>query len=195
MQSNLEKLNLIILKMYEAKVRLVSNHIDWMSISQMIKWNWQQTNWFIFILFWVISNGSEATNFSYLLALHSSDPRPAPHSPMAWTWTLVNKKQEPHTSSVVLPWQWDFIIHFFSCPAESAPLPAVSYLLADTAGRSLASYYTSLGLFIVSVPGLCSLIKCLVKSKLPNCYVHFYSGLYQNAMQEACLAKFKKFYL
>lgn len=67
MQSNLEKLNVTILKMYEAKVRFVSNHIDWMSITQMIKWNWQQTNRFIFILFWAISNGSEATNFSSLL--------------------------------------------------------------------------------------------------------------------------------
>lgn len=45
------------------------------------------------------------------------------------------------------------------------------FLLADTAGYSLASYYTSLGLFVISVPGLWSLIKRSVKSKvlvLPN---------------------------
>ncbi|KAI4375519.1 hypothetical protein MLD38_013378 [Melastoma candidum] len=40
-------------------------------------------------------------------------------------------------------------------------------LLADTtAGYSLASYYTSLGLFVISVPGLWSLIKRSVKSKI-----------------------------
>ncbi|KAL5717152.1 Protein COFACTOR ASSEMBLY OF COMPLEX C SUBUNIT B ccb1 [Ranunculus cassubicifolius] len=39
--------------------------------------------------------------------------------------------------------------------------------LADTAvGYSLASYYTSLGLFVISVPGLWSLIKRSVKSKI-----------------------------
>ncbi|XP_030450471.2 protein COFACTOR ASSEMBLY OF COMPLEX C SUBUNIT B CCB1, chloroplastic [Syzygium oleosum] len=40
------------------------------------------------------------------------------------------------------------------------------FLLADTAGYSLASYYTSLGLFVISVPGLWSLIKRSVKSKV-----------------------------
>ncbi|KAK9221760.1 hypothetical protein WN944_010189 [Citrus x changshan-huyou] len=41
------------------------------------------------------------------------------------------------------------------------------YLLAEsTAGYSLASYYTSLGLFVISVPGLWSLIKRSVKSKI-----------------------------
>ncbi|KAL2551877.1 cofactor assembly of complex C [Forsythia ovata] len=44
--------------------------------------------------------------------------------------------------------------------------PQSLYLLADTAGYSLASYYTSLGLFIISVPGLWSLIKRSVKSKI-----------------------------
>jgi hypothetical protein len=39
-------------------------------------------------------------------------------------------------------------------------------LLAETAGYSLASYYTSLGLFVISVPGLWSLIKRSVKSKV-----------------------------
>ncbi|KAH7577120.1 hypothetical protein ACOSP7_002102 [Xanthoceras sorbifolium] len=40
------------------------------------------------------------------------------------------------------------------------------YLLAESAGYSLASYYTSLGLFVISVPGLWSLIKRSVKSKI-----------------------------
>ncbi|GFP78820.1 hypothetical protein PHJA_000025500 [Phtheirospermum japonicum] len=39
-------------------------------------------------------------------------------------------------------------------------------LAADTGGYSLASYYTSLGLFVISVPGLWSLIKRSVKSKV-----------------------------
>ncbi|XP_019191464.1 PREDICTED: protein COFACTOR ASSEMBLY OF COMPLEX C SUBUNIT B CCB1, chloroplastic [Ipomoea nil] len=37
---------------------------------------------------------------------------------------------------------------------------------ADGGGYSLASYYTSLGLFVISVPGLWSLIKRSVKSKI-----------------------------
>ncbi|KAK4490542.1 hypothetical protein RD792_001224 [Penstemon davidsonii] len=44
--------------------------------------------------------------------------------------------------------------------------PESLFLLADTAGYSLASYYTSLGLFVISVPGLWSLIKRSVKSKV-----------------------------
>lgn len=40
-------------------------------------------------------------------------------------------------------------------------------LMAETGGGySLASYYTSLGLFVISVPGLWSLIKRSVKSKV-----------------------------
>ncbi|XP_010528128.1 PREDICTED: protein COFACTOR ASSEMBLY OF COMPLEX C SUBUNIT B CCB1, chloroplastic [Tarenaya hassleriana] len=39
-------------------------------------------------------------------------------------------------------------------------------LMAETGGYSLASYYTSLGLFVISVPGLWSLIKRSVKSKV-----------------------------
>ena len=44
--------------------------------------------------------------------------------------------------------------------------PSSLILLADTASYSLASYYTSLGLFVISVPGLWSLIKRSVKSKV-----------------------------
>ncbi|CAM8949834.1 unnamed protein product [Rhodiola kirilowii] len=42
----------------------------------------------------------------------------------------------------------------------------VYQVAADTQGYSLASYYTSLGLFVISVPGLWSLIKRSVKSKI-----------------------------
>ncbi|XP_073057971.1 protein COFACTOR ASSEMBLY OF COMPLEX C SUBUNIT B CCB1, chloroplastic-like [Primulina eburnea] len=44
--------------------------------------------------------------------------------------------------------------------------PRSLFLLAESSGYSLASYYTSLGLFIISVPGLWSLIKRSVKSKV-----------------------------
>ncbi|XP_022740106.1 protein COFACTOR ASSEMBLY OF COMPLEX C SUBUNIT B CCB1, chloroplastic isoform X1 [Durio zibethinus] len=44
--------------------------------------------------------------------------------------------------------------------------PDSIFLLAGSAGYSLASYYTSLGLFVISVPGLWSLIKRSVKSKI-----------------------------
>ncbi|XP_010249255.1 PREDICTED: protein COFACTOR ASSEMBLY OF COMPLEX C SUBUNIT B CCB1, chloroplastic [Nelumbo nucifera] len=40
------------------------------------------------------------------------------------------------------------------------------FSLAESVGYSLASYYTSLGLFVISVPGLWSLIKRSVKSKV-----------------------------
>ncbi|KAL8459072.1 hypothetical protein ACS0TY_035675 [Phlomoides rotata] len=51
--------------------------------------------------------------------------------------------------------------------AEHLPQHTQSlFLLADSAGYSQASYYTSLGLFIISVPGLWSLIKRSVKSKV-----------------------------
>ncbi|GAB4847372.1 Protein COFACTOR ASSEMBLY OF COMPLEX C SUBUNIT B ccb1, chloroplastic [Ancistrocladus abbreviatus] len=48
------------------------------------------------------------------------------------------------------------------------PSPSSLFLLAETTsvGYSLASYYTSLGLFVISVPGLWSLIKRSVKSKI-----------------------------
>ncbi|CAA6668313.1 unnamed protein product [Spirodela intermedia] len=50
-----------------------------------------------------------------------------------------------------------------------ASLPAPLFSLAaegGSVGYSLASYYTSLGLFVISVPGLWSLIKRSVKSKV-----------------------------
>lgn len=55
----------------------------------------------------------------------------------------------------------DFATHFHQNPSSFL-------LIADTttAGYSVASYYTSLGLFVISVPGLWSLIKRSVKSKV-----------------------------
>ncbi|KAL2939530.1 Protein COFACTOR ASSEMBLY OF COMPLEX C SUBUNIT B CCB1 chloroplastic [Bienertia sinuspersici] len=44
--------------------------------------------------------------------------------------------------------------------------PSSLILLAESVGYSAASYYTSLGLFVISVPGLWSLIKRSVKSKI-----------------------------
>lgn len=54
----------------------------------------------------------------------------------------------------------DFIAHQY----HHNPYSLV--LLADSVGYSVASYYTSLGLFVISVPGLWSLIKRSVKSKV-----------------------------
>lgn len=53
-------------------------------------------------------------------------------------------------------------------PLLHTPSTSLFLLAADTAGYSLASYYTSLGLFVISVPGLWSLIKRSVKSKVSN---------------------------
>lgn len=44
--------------------------------------------------------------------------------------------------------------------------PLVYPLIAEEAGYSQASYYTSLGLFLLSLPGLWSLIKRSAKSKV-----------------------------
>lgn len=57
--------------------------------------------------------------------------------------------------------------HLHHDPAQSL------FLLADSAGYSLASYYTSLGLFVISVPGLWSLIKRSVKSKVYRISIFF----------------------
>ncbi|KAG9156060.1 hypothetical protein Leryth_025309 [Lithospermum erythrorhizon] len=49
---------------------------------------------------------------------------------------------------------------------QDHPPTSSLFFLAEAASYSLASYYTSLGLFIISVPGLWSLIKRSVKSKI-----------------------------
>lgn len=61
-------------------------------------------------------------------------------------------------------------------PAFSASCYQTLFTLADTTGYSQASYYTSLGLFVISVPGLWSLIKRSVKSKvyMNSCFVRTY---------------------
>ncbi|ESW23710.1 hypothetical protein PHAVU_004G069700 [Phaseolus vulgaris] len=64
---------------------------------------------------------------------------------------------DPLVSSSALA---DFFIH------QHQQNPYSLVFLADSVGYSLASYYTSLGLFVISVPGLWSLIKRSVKSKI-----------------------------
>lgn len=56
------------------------------------------------------------------------------------------------------------LVHHQDPSSSLSPL----FLLADSTsvGYSTASYYTSLGLFVISVPGLWSLIKRSVKSKV-----------------------------
>ena len=56
------------------------------------------------------------------------------------------------------------IVDYIASQQQQNPYSLV--LLADSVGYSLASYYTSLGLFVISVPGLWSLIKRSVKSKV-----------------------------
>ena len=52
--------------------------------------------------------------------------------------------------------------------------PSSLLFMAETGGGySLASYYTSLGLFVISVPGLWSLIKRSVKSKVRTLCLSF----------------------
>ncbi|KAI7754123.1 hypothetical protein M8C21_014867 [Ambrosia artemisiifolia] len=68
---------------------------------------------------------------------------------------LNNNKNKRHLISASL--------HETASVVVQSPL----FLLADAAvGYSTASYYTSLGLFVISVPGLWSLIKRSVKSKV-----------------------------
>ncbi|XP_023766480.1 protein COFACTOR ASSEMBLY OF COMPLEX C SUBUNIT B CCB1, chloroplastic [Lactuca sativa] len=71
-------------------------------------------------------------------------------------WSLKkNKRRHPPGISSSL--------HETATIAVQTPL----FVLADAAvGYSSASYYTSLGLFVISVPGLWSLIKRSVKSKV-----------------------------
>ncbi|CAH9105076.1 unnamed protein product [Cuscuta europaea] len=60
--------------------------------------------------------------------------------------------------------------HIVDLPQLQNDGPSYFFLLAAAAeeggGYSLASYYTSLGLFVISVPGVWSLIKRSVKSKI-----------------------------
>ncbi|KAF5755427.1 putative cofactor assembly of complex C subunit B, CCB1 [Helianthus annuus] len=81
-------------------------------------------------------------------------PSPSLHRQQPWG---ASKKNKPPAISASL--------HETATVAVQTPL----FLLADAAaavGYSTASYYTSLGLFVISVPGLWSLIKRSVKSKV-----------------------------
>jgi len=69
---------------------------------------------------------------------------------------------DPLVSSSALA---DFFIH------QHQQNPYSLVFLADSVGYSLASYYTSLGLFVISVPGLWSLIKRSVKSKVISMFI------------------------
>ncbi|XP_073158229.1 protein COFACTOR ASSEMBLY OF COMPLEX C SUBUNIT B CCB1, chloroplastic-like [Henckelia pumila] len=67
---------------------------------------------------------------------------------------------------VGMSYSLDDVLSSTSSLVEHLHDPQPLFLLADSSGYSLASYYTSLGLFIISVPGLWSLIKRSVKSKV-----------------------------
>ncbi|PWA98202.1 cofactor assembly of complex C [Artemisia annua] len=72
-------------------------------------------------------------------------------------WKLHNKNKRRHVPRITSSLQETALI------ALQNPM----FELADAAvGYSTASYYTSLGLFVISVPGLWSLIKRSVKSKV-----------------------------
>lgn len=49
---------------------------------------------------------------------------------------------------------------------EASVLHESVLTVSESSGYSPASYYTSLGLFVISVPGVWSLIKRSVKSKV-----------------------------
>lgn len=71
---------------------------------------------------------------------------------------------DPASSSSTL---MDYIAH------QHQQNPYSLVLLAESVGYSVASYYTSLGLFVISVPGLWSLIKRSVKSKVTPRVLYF----------------------
>lgn len=83
---------------------------------------------------------------------------PSFHTHKQPTWKPTNKNKHRHAPRITSSLQEAAII------AVQTPM----FELADAAsvGYSNASYYTSLGLFVISVPGLWSLIKRSVKSKV-----------------------------
>lgn len=114
----------------------------------------------------------------------------SPHPHALYSFTLPSKLTGRHTYHLHQPW-----LGRVSTPSRSQRhhLPRLSlqqtivsssalmdhlqhyqqnpdsmFFLAETAGYSLSSYYTSLGLFVISVPGLWSLIKRSVKSKVSS---------------------------
>lgn len=58
------------------------------------------------------------------------------------------------------------LLHQYHFHPHNNPSSSLLFLLDSVQGYSLTSYYTSLGLFVISVPGLWSLIKRSVKSKV-----------------------------
>lgn len=69
-----------------------------------------------------------------------------------------------------------------SAGASSAGAPSVLYsvaplmILADATGYSQASYNTTLGLFLLSLPGVWSLVKRATKSKVCGCFLYPFCG-------------------
>lgn len=118
------------------------------------------------------SLSAKAMAAKMLLSPHSH-PHPHPLSSLPFQ---PNKYKLLHH-----PWQWHqhpprpkklrvSLLHDIITTHQHQLLlnPNSLFLLTETAsgGYSLASYYTSLGLFVISVPGLWSLIKRSVKSKV-----------------------------
>lgn len=92
---------------------------------------------------------------------------------------FANKPQHNTTTGITKTRRWRLLstAQVFSSlidpltSSSSSPLLSHLFQLAETttgvtAGYSSVSYYTSLGLFVISVPGLWSLIKRSVKSKI-----------------------------
>ncbi|KAL1314508.1 hypothetical protein HN51_041307 [Arachis hypogaea] len=100
-------------------------------------------------------------------------PHPHPHHPLCSSppflakshWLQQQPPQVPRKLHVSLQ---DPIIDYIitNQQQELNPNSNSLVLLAESVGYSTASYYTSLGLFVISVPGLWSLIKRSVKSKI-----------------------------
>ncbi|KAI4367071.1 hypothetical protein MLD38_022852 [Melastoma candidum] len=98
---------------------------------------------------------------------------PSKHtSPLPWRRrSRFSPRPNTRTKSLAVVVRADLSSLTTTLPALLPHLPdnhaSELLLLAETtAGYSLASYYTSLGLFVISVPGLWSLIKRSVKSKI-----------------------------
>ncbi|KAJ6797744.1 protein COFACTOR ASSEMBLY OF COMPLEX C SUBUNIT B CCB1, chloroplastic [Iris pallida] len=92
-------------------------------------------------------------------------PLPPLHSPSVTRFTpgLTRPVNPSRRTTTVPPVRFSALLHEpFLLEASTAATTAA----VEAAGYSPASYYTSLGLFVISVPGLWSLIKRSVKSKV-----------------------------
>ncbi|KAM7265139.1 hypothetical protein ACFE04_002822 [Oxalis oulophora] len=82
----------------------------------------------------------------------------------------VRLRQNPSSITTSKPNKRQLIVNNYSMQEQilyhSQDYSNSVFLLAESVGYSTASYYTSLGLFVISVPGIWSLIKRSVKSKI-----------------------------